>query len=293
MKKKVITPGFTLLATALLTVVGGLLIALAWKEGLKNNPIVLIFDLITSFTVLFTILYTETDIPPSGLISLIPTTLILGHINSGIALKGILGLPVLMLVVILARVIYGVRLLIKAWKLGRGLVLGVDTTLIQLAIVSLIAIFSGASIVYVAEVGDPASPIKTFGDALWWAIATATTVGYGDVVPVTELGRLTASILMVIGIGSLGIFISDMAVRVAKILMAEDLENVPVLEKEKRKIIRAINSIEDLSDEELETLMRKIKVLHLLSRTSNEEKFLQIFIGSKELKESKPSEINN
>ncbi len=279
MGKKIVTPGFALLATALLTMVGGFLTFLSWREGIDDNIIVIAFDIITSFTILFTILNLESNVPPCGIISLIPVTLLLRHV--GLFNKPsyeVLGVPIVLLIVVMARSIYGIKLLVRAWRLGKGLVLGVDTTLIQLAIVSLLAIFSSASIVYIAEVRDPASPIKTFGDALWWAISTATTVGYGDVVPVTELGRLTASILMVIGIGSLGIFISDMAVRVAKILMAEDLENVPVLEREKRKIIKSISEIENLTDEELEMLIRKIKVLHLLSRTTDEDKFLEILV---------------
>lgn len=42
---------------------------------------------------------------------------------------------------------------------------------------------------------------KTFSDALWWSIVTCTTVGYGDISPVTGIGRVVAVILMVFGIG--------------------------------------------------------------------------------------------
>jgi len=45
---------------------------------------------------------------------------------------------------------------------------------------------------------------KAFGtipDAMWWAIATLTTVGYGDVVPITTLGRIVAGITMIVGLG--------------------------------------------------------------------------------------------
>ena len=38
-------------------------------------------------------------------------------------------------------------------------------------------------------------------DALWWGISTMTTVGYGDIYPVTEEGRIAASVLMILGIG--------------------------------------------------------------------------------------------
>jgi len=53
---------------------------------------------------------------------------------------------------------------------------------------------------YTAEVGvneAVASPL----DALWWGVVTLTTVGYGDVYPVTGEGRIAASILMLLGIG--------------------------------------------------------------------------------------------
>lgn len=44
----------------------------------------------------------------------------------------------------------------------------------------------------------------TFQDALWWSIVTCTTVGYGDLSPSTALGRLTAVVLMMFGIGFIG-----------------------------------------------------------------------------------------
>lgn len=46
--------------------------------------------------------------------------------------------------------------------------------------------------------------LNTFGEALWWSIVTATTVGYGDRVPLTPAGQFIAVILMVLGIGLFG-----------------------------------------------------------------------------------------
>jgi voltage-gated potassium channel len=41
----------------------------------------------------------------------------------------------------------------------------------------------------------------SIGDAVWWAVATLTTVGYGDVYPVTALGKILSGIIALIGIG--------------------------------------------------------------------------------------------
>lgn len=58
--------------------------------------------------------------------------------------------------------------------------------------------------VYRFEHTAPNATIRTFGDALWWAAATLSTVGYGDVAPVTLPGRLVATVLMGCGLALLG-----------------------------------------------------------------------------------------
>jgi voltage-gated potassium channel len=55
-----------------------------------------------------------------------------------------------------------------------------------------------------AERNAPDANITSFGDALWWASTTVTTVGYGDRCPVTATGRVVALVLMVVGIGLVG-----------------------------------------------------------------------------------------
>lgn len=56
----------------------------------------------------------------------------------------------------------------------------------------------------------------SFGNALWWAITTATTIGYGDVVPKTGIGRGAAIILMLLGIGFIGMLTSTITEYFAK-----------------------------------------------------------------------------
>ena len=52
---------------------------------------------------------------------------------------------------------------------------------------------------------------RPFPDALWWAIVTVTTVGFGDISPVSLGGRLVGAVLMVFGIGVLGMFTATIA----------------------------------------------------------------------------------
>jgi voltage-gated potassium channel len=56
-----------------------------------------------------------------------------------------------------------------------------------------------------AERGKSGTNIETFGDAVWWALTTVTTVGYGDRFPVTRDGRLVAVGLMLAGIALIGV----------------------------------------------------------------------------------------
>ena len=73
-------------------------------------------------------------------------------------------------------------------------------------------VLSTASILVLNEESRSADAnIKTGGDALWWAVVTITTVGYGDFYPVTTLGRTTGFFVMVAGIGIIGALASILA----------------------------------------------------------------------------------
>ena len=62
--------------------------------------------------------------------------------------------------------------------------------------VLIICIISFGYVFYLAE-----PQIKTIEDGIWWALVTITTVGYGDIAPLTTLGRLVAGTLMFVGLG--------------------------------------------------------------------------------------------
>jgi voltage-gated potassium channel len=65
--------------------------------------------------------------------------------------------------------------------------------------------------------------IESFFDALWWATATITTVGYGDIYPVTGTGRVVAAFTMVVGIATLSV----VTARIAAFLMSTKNDMTP------------------------------------------------------------------
>ena len=100
------------------------------------------------------------------------------------------------------RVLRGIR----ATKLLAGLVLDrrAEGAFLAAVLVSfLLIVFSSIAVLQFETI--PESNIKTAGDALWWAIVTVTTVGYGDRFPVTPEGRAVGGILMIAGVGLFGV----------------------------------------------------------------------------------------
>jgi len=72
-------------------------------------------------------------------------------------------------------------------------------------------LFLGAWLVLLFEEKAKGSNIHSYPDALWWAIVTVTTVGYGDRYPVSAGGRAVAVVLMLVGIGLIGVLTATVA----------------------------------------------------------------------------------
>jgi voltage-gated potassium channel len=72
-------------------------------------------------------------------------------------------------------------------------------------------IYTASLAVFEKERYLPGATINSFGKALWWSVTTVTTVGYGDVYPVTNTGRVIAVLLMVGGISLVGVVTASLA----------------------------------------------------------------------------------
>ena len=94
-----------------------------------------------------------------------------------------------------------------------------------------------STIVASIEGGEQAS-INSFADALWWAVVTITTVGYGDMVPVTAAGRAVATVLMLGGVA----FFSGITANLASFMVKGN-------DTEKEALSRLSKEIESLRSE--------------------------------------------
>jgi len=89
----------------------------------------------------------------------------------------------------------------RMWAL-RGFHLRV---VVAVTVVTVVIVAVSSLLLWLLERDHSHSNIKSFGDAVWWAMETITTVGYGDHHPTTVAGRFVAGGLMVIGVALVGV----------------------------------------------------------------------------------------
>lgn len=93
-------------------------------------------------------------------------------------------------------------------QLLRLILLSRDSFPVAMAVVFLLVFIFGAAAWMLEHGRNPA--FAEVGDGLWWAFVTLTTVGYGDIVPVTEGGRIVAVLTMVFGIAVYSLLIANL-----------------------------------------------------------------------------------
>lgn len=99
--------------------------------------------------------------------------------------------------------------LAKALQRARELFTHRGLHFVLLAVLGIVVVCSAVALGF--ERHAHGATIHNFGDALWWAIVTVTTVGYGDQYPVSAGGRGVAVVLMLVGIGLIGVLTATVA----------------------------------------------------------------------------------
>lgn len=131
-----------------------------------------------------------------------------------------------------------VRILKKLGTLTGGTSL--NEKLLALPGVAMVMVLFSTMLIVEVERSAPGATIKTGGDALWWALTTVTTVGYGDTFPVTGEGRLIASVLMLIGIALFG---SMSAIVTSKLILPKETRDHEELRREVRELHAEIREL--------------------------------------------------
>ena len=100
--------------------------------------------------------------------------------------------------------------LLRIFKLGRfskslksiaDVLVETKEELMVTIFISFILLIFSASLMYYIEVEVQPDKFESIGHSIWWAVATLTTVGYGDIYPITGLGKFLAGVIALIGVG--------------------------------------------------------------------------------------------
>lgn len=115
--------------------------------------------------------------------------------------------------------------------------LKMDLQIYFIALFTILVTFSTAE--YYIERGVENTQFTSIPQAMWWCIVTITTVGYGDMYPVTPLGRIVAGMAMLCGVALFGLLMNVIGKSMMSSLFgASDLENADVAAKEAEESIR-------------------------------------------------------
>ncbi len=104
-----------------------------------------------------------------------------------------------------------------------------------LAMFAAMVVFVSSILIYVMEANNTASPIDSLYEAFYWSIVTISTVGYGDMVPLSDEGRFVAMLVIIAGISVLAfttsLFVSAFTEKLDEIREVKTIENISKINK--------------------------------------------------------------
>ena len=113
-------------------------------------------------------------------------------------------------------------------------------------------IFTSALASLDAERHEPGSSIRTFGQALWWALTTITTIGYGDTTPVSTEGRCIAALLMIGGVALIGVVTATLASWIVSLVEEENAEQEAATQAQVAALQQQVSELSERIDRLLE-----------------------------------------
>ncbi|WP_216379659.1 potassium channel family protein [Arcanobacterium phocae] len=139
------------------------------------------------------------------------------------------------------------RLLAFVKVLGQRVTVGFRGKIVVYAVcaVTMLVLISAIAVLD-AERRAPGTMLANFGDSLWWAFVTITTVGYGDLFPVTTTGRVIALLLMVGGIALTGIVTATLASWIVETVSEESEVHQTATKKEIADLRAEISELKEL-----------------------------------------------
>ena len=113
-------------------------------------------------------------------------------------------------------------------------------------------IFTSALATLDAERHEPGSSIRSFGQALWWALTTITTIGYGDTTPVSTEGRCIAALLMIGGVALIGVVTATLASWIVSLVEEENAEQEAATQAQVATLQQQVSELSERIDRLLE-----------------------------------------
>jgi voltage-gated potassium channel len=134
-----------------------------------------------------------------------------------------------------------------------------------------IALLIASTGIYIFEKEAQPDKFGSIPESMWWAIATLTTIGYGDVTPITSMGKLFGAIIAIIGIGTVALpsgilasgFSDQLKRRQSKYEneLNKALQDGIITTKERSKLTQIAEDM-NLSEDQIKTMEKKLKEIN-------------------------------